>query len=142
MPMTLFLFPLGTAASTPISSGKHEPAAPTTALHWMAHVSRPSHCYLDGAKVDSSAPASMCLATKHKAPCKSPAHHVVQKVVINVDNKDNNASSDDRGDTTEPITEPMSDDYKVLRAMADTNIRVHSPSPFTFGWCPHLFPRP
>jgi hypothetical protein len=107
----------------------------------MTCVSCPSCRYRDGAELDSSPPASTHLATKRKASCKSLAHHVAQKVVINVDDKDDDASSEDGGATTEPITEPMSDDYKVLRAMADTDIRVRSPPPLTFRWHSHLFHR-
>jgi len=138
-------FPSADASGGHLSSGGCEPAVSTSTLRRTTRISRPSRRYLDGAESDSSAPTSTPLATKRRASCKSPARRVTQKVVINVDNeddKDGNASSDDGGATTEPATEPTSDDYEALRAMADADIRVCSPLPLTLNLYPHSLPRP
>ena len=85
---------------------------------------RPPQRFLDGAKSDSSTPDSTPLAGKRKTSCKSPACRVLQKV-INVDREDDevsNASGDDGGATTEPITEPASDGYEAVQAMVDTDM--------------------
>jgi hypothetical protein len=141
-------FPLGDASGDAsggrVSSGEGEPPGPTATLRRTTRVIRPAQRYLDGAESDSSAPASTPLAIKRKASCKSPARRVTQKVTIDVDDEDSedsNANSDDRGATTEPVTEPASDDYEALRAMADADIRVCFPSPLTFDSHTHLLSR-
>jgi hypothetical protein len=134
----------GDASGGRISSGDGEPAVPTAALHWTTRVIRPAQHFRNGAKSDSSAPTSTPLAIKRKVSCKNPAHCVTQKVTIDVDDedsKDSNANSDDRGTTTEPVTEPTSDDFEALRAMADADIRVRFPLPLTFNLHPHLLTR-
>ena len=97
-------------------------------LRWMTCKIHPSWHYLDGAKSDSSTPDSTPLATKCKTSHQSPACQVSQKV-INIDcedDKGSNASGDDGGATTEPITEPTSDGYEAVQAMVDTDmVRSH-----------------
>ena len=85
---------------------------------------RPPWRFLDGAKSDSSTPDSTPLAGKHKTSRQSPARQVLQKI-INVDREDDevsNASGDDGGTTTEPITEPASNGYEAVQAMVDTDM--------------------
>lgn len=127
-------FPSDDASGARIFSDGVQPAAvPSVSLRRTTRTIRPSRRYLEGAESDSSAPATTPIATKCKASCKSPARHVAKKVVINVDDEndeDSDASSDDRGNTTEAITEPASEpaseDYEALKAIADSNVKVHS----------------
>ena len=90
----------------------------------MTRKIRPPQRFLDGAELDSSTPDSTPLAGKRKTSHQSPACRVSQKI-INVDREDDevsNASGDDGGATTEPITEPASDGYKAVQAMVDTDM--------------------
>lgn len=114
-----------------ISSGSPVPAT----VRRTTRISRPSRRVLEAAESALSAPTSTHSAAKRKAPHASPTRRVTQKVVINVDDEDadnSNASSDDGGSTTEPATEPASDDYEALQAMADADDQVGSLLPFTF----------
>ncbi|KAH9035215.1 hypothetical protein EDB85DRAFT_1889441 [Lactarius pseudohatsudake] len=64
-----------------------------------------------------AAPASARPDAKRKVPTATvPRRHVTRKVVINLD-----ASDSDEGATTEPNTDPASDDYKAIKAMADAD---------------------
>ncbi|KAH8994295.1 hypothetical protein EDB86DRAFT_3078140 [Lactarius hatsudake] len=66
----------------------------------------------------SSSLASTGLGAKRKAPTATvPSHRVVRKV--NLDGC--LADHSDNGATMEPNTEPASDDYESIKAMADTN---------------------
>jgi hypothetical protein len=134
----------GDASGGRVSSGNGEPAVPTAALCQTTCVIRPAQRFCDGAESDSSAPTSTPLAIKRKVSGKNPARRVTQKVTIDVDDEDSedsNANSDDCGATTEPVTEPASDDFEALRAMADADIRVRFPLPLTFNSHPHLLTR-
>ncbi|KAH9020894.1 hypothetical protein EDB85DRAFT_1895932 [Lactarius pseudohatsudake] len=67
-----------------------------------------------------AAPASTCPDAKHKALTATvPRRHVTCKVVIDLD-----VSDSDKGATTEPNTDPASDDYEAIKAMADADNRA------------------
>ena len=102
---------------------------PATGLCWTSRISRPSRRVLEEYESASGAAASTHPATKRKAPPNTISQHVSKKICINVDDDDNkygDPSSNDGGNATEPATEPMSDDYEALKAMANADNMVHS----------------
>ena len=116
---------------------------PAAGLHQTSCISCPSRCILKEYESASGATASTRTATKRKAlhNLNTITHYVSKKVCINVDdddNKDGNPSSDNGGAATEPATEPTSDDYEALKAMANADNTVRSLSPLSFALYPHL----
>ena len=113
--------------TTPPSSG-HAPATPVTAhaVCRTSRVSRPCQCYLEEDEVESasSTVAPKTSGVKCKATSNPPG--ATHKIVINVVSDD--GSSDSRAPSpSPPPTEPASDNYKALQAMADTDNQVRSP---------------
>ena len=116
---------------------------PATGLRQTSHISHPSQYVLKEYELASGAAASTHPATKCKAShnLNTITCYVLKKVCIDVDNnddKDGNPSSNNGSAATEPVTEPMSDDYKALKAMANADNMVHSLSPLSFVLYPHL----
>ena len=116
---------------------------PAAGLRRTSRISCPSWCVLKEYESASGAAASTRPATKRKAPhnLNTITCYVSKKVCIDVDDnddKDGNPSSDDGGAATEPATEPTSDDYEALKAMANADNTVHSLSPLSFTLYPHL----
>ena len=116
---------------------------PATGLRRTSRISCPSRHVLEEYESASGATASTCPAIKCKAAhnLNTITHYVSKKVCIDVDNDDNkdgNPSSDDGSAATEPATEPTSDDYEALKAMANADNTVGSLSPLSFALYPHL----
>ena len=114
-----------------------------TGLRRTSRISRPSRRVLEEYESASGATASTRPATKRKAPhnLNTIGHHVLKKTCIYVDDgddKDGDPSSDDGGAATEPATEPMSDDYEALKAMANADNMVCPLSPLPFALYLHL----
>ncbi|KAF8258469.1 hypothetical protein EI94DRAFT_1707971 [Lactarius quietus] len=80
----------------------------------------------------STAKATPCNTSgiKHKVAETDPYEHHASKVVINVDNTygSNDGSDEDSNDGAP--TEPTSNDYEVLKAMANEDNLVHLPTTF------------
>ena len=113
---------------------------PATGLHWTSRISCPSRHVLEEYESASGA-AAVKLPTKCKAPHNAISRYILKKTHIDVDDDDSidcDPSSDGGGATTEPATEPMSDNYEALKAMADADNMVRSLSLLPFTLYPHL----
>ena len=121
-------FPSGdNAHSSPPSSG-HAPATPVTAhaVCQTSHVSRPCQCYLEEDEVESASSTITLKTSSVKCKATSDPPSATHKIVINMVSDD--GSSNSRAPSPSlPPTEPASDNYEVLQAMADTDNQVHSP---------------
>ncbi|KAH9023322.1 hypothetical protein EDB85DRAFT_2151211 [Lactarius pseudohatsudake] len=97
------------------------PSDNVSGVRWTTRVPRPSQRTVEAAEAVASnspvAPASARPDTKRKVPTATvPCCCVTCKVVINLD-----ASDSDEGATTEPNTDPASDNYEAIKAMADAD---------------------
>src|ERR1700677_1750857 len=123
----------GDSGSLSVSSGILAPATSGAAVCWTARISRPSRRVLEAAEAElaSSAPARKSSGIKRKAGNDLPDDRATHKKVITVVSDDaGNDSGDDASDSgtlSPPPTEPASDDYEALRAMADADNQVHPP---------------
>ncbi|KAF8257100.1 hypothetical protein EI94DRAFT_1819044 [Lactarius quietus] len=104
------------------SSSSPTPAETVASVCWMTRISHPSWCVREEAESAPSAAATSMHPPKCSAPHGSSDCRPTKKSVINVDNGDSDDSGDSNGGTTtEPATELASDDFKVLKAMADAD---------------------
>ena len=121
-------FPSGDNAHSSPPSGGHAPPTAVTAhaVRRTSHVSRPCRRYLEEDEVESAS-STVALKTsgvKRKAASDPPG--ATRKIIVNVVSDDN--SSDGRAPSpSSPPTEPASDDYEALQAMADTDNQVRFP---------------
>ncbi|KAH9028309.1 hypothetical protein EDB84DRAFT_1563144 [Lactarius hengduanensis] len=83
-----------------------------------ARVPHPSQRARDAAEATTS---SSSASTGPGAKCKAPTATVPRRVMCKVDLDDSFADHSDDGATTEPNTEPASDDYESIKAMADAD---------------------
>ncbi|KAH8989785.1 hypothetical protein EDB86DRAFT_3080783 [Lactarius hatsudake] len=111
----------------------HDAAEVTTSSSSTPRVPRPLQHAHDAAKATaevttSSSSASAGLGAKRKVLTATvPSRHVMRKV--NLDGC--LADHSDDGATTEPNTEPASDDYESIKAMADADNEVCSSPSFS-----------
>ena len=119
------------------STSEHGPATVVAAVHRTTCKSRPSWRVLEeleAAEVASSAPASKSSGIKRKAASTLSNCRVMRKVI------DISDGDSDDGSPTLPPTEPASDDYESLKAMADADNRVCAHQ-LLFLLPSHLYPR-
>ncbi|KAH9037035.1 hypothetical protein EDB84DRAFT_1437548 [Lactarius hengduanensis] len=142
-------FPLDNVTGThPFFSGGRAPATMVAGARRTARVPRPSQRARDAAEATaeattSSSSASAGARVPHPsqrardaaeattssssasagpgAKCKAPTATVPRRVMRKVDLDDSFADHSDDGATTEPNTEPASDNYESIKAMADTD---------------------
>lgn len=121
-------------------SGGHAPAIVVASVRRTTHVSRPSWRVLEAleaaeaAESASSAPAQNTgVNHKRKAISALPDRRAHKKVIDVVSNDDGENDSDG-GTPSPPPTEPASDDYESLQAMADTDNQVCSLPNFTIAF--------
>jgi hypothetical protein len=134
-------FPSGDSGTLPVLSGGPASATLVAAVRRTTCISRPCWHFLEAAEEElaSSVPARKSSGVKRKAASNLPDHSATHKKVINmaidnagddiinmvIDNAGNDAS--DGRTPSLPPTEPMSNDYEDLRAMADTDDQVRPP---------------
>ena len=121
-------FPSGDNAHSSPPSGGHAPPTAVTAhaVRQTSRVSRPCRHYLEEDEVESasSTVAPKTSGVKRKAASDPPG--ATRKIIVNVVSDDD--SSDGRAPSpSPPPTEPASDDYEALQAMADTDNQVRFP---------------
>jgi hypothetical protein len=137
----LIPFPSGDSGTLPVLSGGPVSVTSVAAVHRTTHISRLCWHFLKAAEEElaSSIPAWKSSGVKRKAASDLPDHSATHKKVINmaidnagddiinmvIDNAGNDAS--DGRTPSLPPTEPVSDDYEDLRAMADTDNQVCPP---------------
>jgi hypothetical protein len=132
-------FPSGSGVHPP-SSGGHAPAMMVAGTRRTTRIHRPSQRALEAVEASSSSSASIRPGVKCKAQRDpAPEHRVTRKVVIDSDADDVVADSSDDGATTEPATEPADDDdYESIKAMADADNQVRTPSSLLNGLLTHF----
>ena len=125
----LLLFPSGDSAPASISSGTLAPAMSVAAVRWTARVSCPSWHVLEAGEAELAS-VWKSSGIKHKATSDPHNDCATCGKVITVISDD---ASDDSGDgasnggtLSPPPTEPVSDDYKALTAMANADNQVCS----------------
>jgi hypothetical protein len=115
------------------SSG-HAPATVVASVRRTTRISRPSRRVLDALEAEAAESASRAPAQnarKRKAISPLPDQRA-HKNVVNVisdndsDNGNNSNNNSDGGTPSPPPTEPASDDYESLQAMADADNLVRS----------------
>ena len=91
-----------------------------------SHISRPCRCYLEEDEVESasSTVAPKTSGVKRKAASNPPG--ATHKIIVNVASDDDSSNSRALSPSPPP-TEPASDDYEALQAMADTDNQVRFP---------------
>ena len=114
-------------AHTP--SGTHAPATAVTAqaLRWTTRTICPCQCYLEADDEAESASSTVALKVsgiKHKAANDLPGRCATCKSITTV--VSDNSSNDRAPSPSPPPTEPASDDYEVLQAMANADNQVRS----------------
>ena len=118
------------------SSGGLTPAIVITSVRRTTRLSRPSRRVLDeleAAEAAGSASSASGVNRKRKAIKALPDQHSRKNVVHVVSDND----SDDEGENrtpSPPPTEPASDDYESLQAMADAENQVCSPPHCTIAF--------
>jgi hypothetical protein len=139
-------FPLGSTSVNSTSSAMAAPAVTAVGVCRTTRVIRPCQWYLDDGAAEASSTHRKHLGAKCKASSNDLQHCVAHKVVIDVDKdpasegEDEDSTSEDeeaasnadinRSSDSSTTTEPGSDDYKSLQAMADADNEVCSPSLF------------
>jgi hypothetical protein len=108
------------------SSGGHAPAIVVGSVRRTTCVSRPSQRVLEALEADEAAESARNASVnrKRKAISALPDHRA-RKTVINVISDGDSDSDSSDGGSPSPPTEPVSDDYESLKAMADADNQVH-----------------
>lgn len=123
-------FPPGSNSHDTQPSGRHAPATAVTAhaLRRTTRTIRPCQRYLeadDEAESASSAVGQKVSGVKRKAASDLPGHCATRKSIVTLLSDD---SSDSKAPSpSPPPTEPASDDYEALQAMADADNQVRFP---------------
>ena len=121
--------PCANSHNTHTPSGMHAPATAVTtqALRWTTQTICPCQCYLEAdneAELASSTIALKVSGIKCKAANDLPGRCATRKSITTV--VSNNSSDDRAPSPLPPPTEPVSDNYEALQAMADADNQVHS----------------